>query len=456
MTKTWSEVVAGLSAHLGAPKFPRAVIGVELDFGVTHTTVLDVQTPKLWNANTIFSIGSMSKAFIAVAILKLIEQNPGNYFRSNDAGKALDRFVYLLGGMEPLGVQNNTNPDSERKRKIRLRHLITHTSAMKWFEAFTPNGVYPPTTAKPCAGSSDYIGSPGLTNECIYDYDERKWKPARTVPLSKVARHVMAQPLLPGLQPGAKLVYSNFDYILLGQIIEAATGQSFNKYLRTNVFNYLGMNDSFFVAQPPTPRDIPKIGEGVDARKLPRIADITMITPGEAKPPEIAPPLVADDSGRNPIWDERRRGWSLAWPEGGMYSTLKDLLTFLRMLRRNGATDKPGQPPFLQPTSVNLLLQPQLNDAQRECPPNCSNNQTMGLGLITGSTPTVGTGLTLNSVWSEGRFMTFMWMDPAKKISGVFLSQRLPNLGVVVPGDTSRAEGEAAINIFTGLATQLR
>lgn len=457
MTIQWSQVVAGMSEDLRTPKFPRAVLGVELNFGDTPAAVIDVETRKHWNANTIFSIGSISKAFIAVAILKLIEQNPGNYFGTNVASVALDKYVYQLGGMQPLGTANaETNPDYELKRQIKLKHLVTHTSAMKWFERFAPRLVIPRPAVLPCIGSSGYIGSPGLTNECIYDYDDRRWKPARTVTLSKVARHVMHQPLLPRTTPGTKVVYSNFDYILLGRIIEAATGSSFNRYLRTNVFDYLGMTDSFFVAQPPDARDTPKIGEGVNANKLPRIADITMITPGQVKPPEIARPLVADDRGRNAIWDERRRGWSLAWPEGGMYSTLRDLLTFLRMLRRNGQTDTAGQEPFLTQASIDLLMQRQVTDAEMGCAPDCSNVLTMGLGLITGSAPTIGTGLSVVSVWSEGRFMTFMWLDPVKQISGVFLSQRIPNLSVIVPGDNSRAEGEAAINKFTRLASDLR
>lgn len=336
--------------------------------------------------------------------------------------------------------------------------MLTHTSGLRWIEPYAPANLSPATTRVPCAGSSEYIGSPGLTNECIYDYDTDKWEMARTMPLAKVARHVMHQPLLPHAVPGQKFQYSNFDYILLGYIIERATGgASFNQYLRTQVFDPLGMGDSFFVAQPPNnPPYNTMLDEGVIEAQRKRIADIVLITDDLELPSEIAPPLVAD-VGRDNNFDERRRKWVLAWPEGGMYSTAKNLLAFLGMLRRNGRTDA-GQT-FLSADSVNLLLTNQLPASVGVCPPPCDNSVTAGFGIVGKQPAGINVGLPEGSIVGEGRFMTFMWLDRSRGISGVLLSQRLPNVLPKHPGgtlDNSRAIGEAAFITFAQLATQLR
>jgi CubicO group peptidase (beta-lactamase class C family) len=457
---SWDNVVAAMSDYVAHAKnrLPRVVLGVELALGERYDTVIERDSAGAWEANTIFSVGSMSKPFIATAILRLIEANPNNYFGTNIPSVALEKPVWTLSGLEELGGGRAKSERMVRpKQRILLKHLLTHTSGLRWIEPYTPANLSPATTHVPCAGSSEYIGSPGLTNECIYDYETDTWEPARTMPLAKVARHVMHQPLLSGAMPGQKFQYSNFDYILLAYIIERATGASFNQYLRTQVFDQLGMGDSFFVAQPPgDPRYDTMLDEGIIEAQRKRIADIVLITDNRQLPPEVAPPLVAD-AGRDNNFDERRRKWVLAWPEGGMYSTAKNLLAFLGMLRRNGRTDA-GQP-FLSADSVNLLLTNQLPASVVVCPPPCDNSVTAGFGIVGKQPAGISVGLPEGSIVGEGRFMTFMWLDVAKHISGVFLSQRLPNVFPNQPGgtlDNSRAIGEAAFITFTQLATQLR
>jgi len=44
--------------------------------------------------------------------------------------------------------------------------------------------------------------------------------------------------------PGTKWNYSNTGYILLGMLVEKVSGQSYSEFLRSNIFQPLGMNDS--------------------------------------------------------------------------------------------------------------------------------------------------------------------------------------------------------------------
>ncbi|MGB6717617.1 MAG: serine hydrolase, partial [Candidatus Acidiferrales bacterium] len=49
--------------------------------------------------------------------------------------------------------------------------------------------------------------------------------------------------------PGTKIEYSDLGFILLGDIVERLTGKTLDQYARENIFDPLGMNDSYF--NPP-------------------------------------------------------------------------------------------------------------------------------------------------------------------------------------------------------------
>ena len=46
--------------------------------------------------------------------------------------------------------------------------------------------------------------------------------------------------------PGTTFEYSNLGYTLLGRIIEAASGISYQKYITENIFKPLGMKDTTY------------------------------------------------------------------------------------------------------------------------------------------------------------------------------------------------------------------
>jgi CubicO group peptidase (beta-lactamase class C family) len=93
-------------------------------------------------------------------------------------------------------------------RPITLHNLLTHTS-----------------------------GLPNYTD--FGDYEATQMLPA--TPAELVARF-RDQPLL--FAPGSQYMYENSDYVLLGQIIEQVSGQSYADFLRAAIFEPLGMRDS--------------------------------------------------------------------------------------------------------------------------------------------------------------------------------------------------------------------
>ncbi len=136
---------------------------------------------------TKFRIGSVTKQFTAATILLLAER-----------GKlTLD---------DPLSKWIPSAP--ETWKPVTVRQLLSHTG-----------------------------GVPSFTD--ISEYATNKLRPE--TPAQSIA-HVADKPL--EFTPGEKFKYSNSGFVLLGWIVEVASGQSYEAFLRENIFKPLGMNDS--------------------------------------------------------------------------------------------------------------------------------------------------------------------------------------------------------------------
>jgi len=136
---------------------------------------------------TKFRLGSVTKQFTAAAILLLEER-----------GK--------LKTDDPVKKFMSDAPTAWEK--ITIYHLLTHTSGIPNFTSFP-------------------------------DYPSQK--PFAATPEKLVARF---RDKALDFQPGEKWSYSNSGYILLGYVLEKASGESYEKFLRENIFGPLGMKDS--------------------------------------------------------------------------------------------------------------------------------------------------------------------------------------------------------------------
>jgi CubicO group peptidase (beta-lactamase class C family) len=137
--------------------------------------------------NTKFRLGSVTKQFTAASILLLEER-----------GK--------LSVNDPL---KKFMPDAPAAwDKITIFHLLTHTS-----------------------GVADFTSLP----------DYSKIEPFATTPAKLIAL-IRDKPL--DFEPGAEWKYDNSGYVLLTYIIEKVTGDSYERFVRENIFLPLGMKDS--------------------------------------------------------------------------------------------------------------------------------------------------------------------------------------------------------------------
>jgi CubicO group peptidase (beta-lactamase class C family) len=135
----------------------------------------------------IFRIGSVTKQFTAVAVLQLVQQGK---VRLDDP---ITKYVSDL---------------DTRGQTITIEHLLTHTS-----------------------GIPSYTAIPNFEEVRV-----RKMSPRQIVAL------VDDQPL--EFAPGSQHKYSNTGYILLGMVIEKASGQSYADYMLEHVFKPAGMKDT--------------------------------------------------------------------------------------------------------------------------------------------------------------------------------------------------------------------
>lgn len=72
----------------------------------------------------------------------------------------------------------------------------------------------------------------------------------------------------PQWQPGSRFYYSCLNMILLGRMVEKASGQRLDKFCQERVFAPLGMSDTSFGPIPPSPRVVPS-----GARQIGQIED---------------------------------------------------------------------------------------------------------------------------------------------------------------------------------------
>ncbi|HLJ91891.1 MAG TPA: serine hydrolase domain-containing protein [Gemmataceae bacterium] len=143
----------------------------------------------------LFGIGSVSKAVTAVAVLKLVETGK---LRLQD--HAFD----VLKDLHPLPGQK----EDPRVRTITIRQFLNHTSG------------YESMPHKPEAAQAFGVKQENLTAD-------------------QIIRYRLGKPL--AYAPGTEAQYSNYGYLVLGQIIEHASGEPYADYVDRHVLRPMGI-----------------------------------------------------------------------------------------------------------------------------------------------------------------------------------------------------------------------
>jgi len=163
------------------------------------------------NGDSRFQVASMSKWITAWGIFTLVE-----------AGKLdLDKPVssYLTRWKLPKGAFDNDG--------VTIRRLLSHT-----------------------AGLTDGLGYAGFKpGQPVQRLEDSLTRAADASPGAEGAVRV-------GIKPGSEFKYSGGGYTLLQLLIEEVSGQTFNDYMRAQVFDKLGMTRSTFVLKDDEAQDV--------------------------------------------------------------------------------------------------------------------------------------------------------------------------------------------------------
>ena len=168
---------AVLLAKDGKVLFEKAYGEASKDFGVAN------------RADTKFNLGSMNKMFTAVAVAQLVER--GKLSFEDSLAKFLPEF-----------------PSKEAAQKIKIKHLLTHTSGL---------GSY---------------------------FNQKFMEASRARFRSVNDMMTLAEGETLAFEPGAKWAYSNTGMLVLGAVIEKVTGQSYFDYVRENIYKPAGMTNT--------------------------------------------------------------------------------------------------------------------------------------------------------------------------------------------------------------------
>jgi methyl acetate hydrolase len=316
--------------------------------------------------DTVFRIASMTKAITSVAAMQMVEQGK---LKLDEPVPAIDPTLaspQVLDGFDASGAAK-LRP---AKRPITLRHLLTHTAGFG-YDQWDPS-------------INRYIKAAGLA--------PRATGKVETIRLPLV------------FDPGDRWLYGiNTDWV--GRLVESTSGQPLDAYFRDKIFAPLGMKDSGY---QPTAEQRTR-----QARLYTRQPDGGLAL----QPLETVPEAPEFWSGGGPL-----------------YSTPRDYLTFLQMLLHGGAVN-----------GVRLLKPETVAEMHRNATGNipCGVLKTEmpavsnDVDLFPGAPLRWGLGYMLNveagpngrsagTVSWGGLFNTYYWLDPARKVTGLIMTQVLP------------------------------
>ncbi len=338
---------------------------------------MDLERGKPMREDTIFRIYSMSKPITAVALMMLAEEGliglDDNVSTHIPSWKELG--VYATGLPSIATTAAPTFLTTPPARPMKVVDLVTHTSGLTY----------------------------GFLNRTSVDRAYRRARiaePSAEGGLDAMIEHLATLPL--EFSPGTQWNYS-VAIDVMGYLVQKLSGTSFGEFLRTRLFEPLGMTDSGFWCPP---------------EKIDRFASCYMPRPGGGL-------QTQDDSGKSTYAAPP----SLESGGGGMVSTAHDYLRFCAMMLNGGTLDGVQ---ILSPKTVALFSLNHLPDnkelADMAPPGNFGESGYSGIGFSIGCGVNIDVAKTrlpgtLGEFFWGGAAATAFWIDPKEELAVVFMTQ---------------------------------
>jgi CubicO group peptidase (beta-lactamase class C family) len=306
--------------------------------------------------DSIFRIASMTKPITSLAVMMLVEK--GRIGLDDPVTKYVPDFARVRV-VTSFNEADRTYESRPPARPITIRHLLTHTSGIAY--AFTD---------------------------------------ARLAKLDDGKKQLWELPLLH--DPGDRFTYGP-NTAVLGIVVEKISGQTLDAFLKANIFDPLGMRDTFFA---------------VPAEKRARV--VTQHTRTKEGVIERPNPDTLQSAPRG---------------DGGLFSTASDYGRFMQLILNAG---RAGSVRLVSEATIQLMTSNQIGAMfVREQPsanllfakpfPFGGGKDKFGFGFQIETPPLAADGLrTAGSLSWGGIQNTHFWIDPKQQIAAAVLMQVLP------------------------------
>lgn len=321
--------------------------------------------------NDIFRIASQTKAITSTAVMMLWEEG---HFRLDDP---ISNYLPAFGEaqiLDTFNMEDTTYTTVPSENQITIRHLLTHTSGIGYGVIDGDERI---RMIYEKAGITDLFTTEPITIQ------------ESVTKLAKLPLHH---------EPGEKFTYSE-GLDVLGYFIEVVSGMPFDKFLRTRIFDPLGMDDTrFYLPESKHDRLVTIQQKDDDGEWSP--FPVTFYDP-----------------------DYPKTGAMTFFSGGaGLSGTVEDYAKFLQMYLNQGEY---AGTRFLSRTTVNFMMQNQVGDLLG----NSGKDYGLAFGLIDAEGETMGGRGSAGTFDWGGYFNTSYFADPQEGVIGLIYKQTRGSTG---------------------------
>ncbi|KJD33103.1 beta-lactamase [Tamlana nanhaiensis] len=314
--------------------------------------------------DAIFRIASQTKAITSTAVMMLWEEGK---FNLNDP---ISKYIPEFGKAQLLDTFNEADSSYTTKpaeNQITIKHLLTHTSGLGYGQ-IDGDAKFKKIYAK--AGVTDLFTTKPVTIEESVKI------------LAKLPLHH---------NPGERFTYSE-GLDVLGYFVEVISGMPFDAFLKSRIFEPLGMEDTQFY---------------LPESKYSRL--VTVQTKNDGAWEKF--PVTFYDT------DYPKKGAKTFFSGGaGLTSTAEDYAKFLQMYLNGGVYNGKR---LLSRTTVNTILTNQIPYINREI----GTSHGLAFGLIDKKAADLGGHGSEGTFQWGGYFNTTYFADPNEEFLGILLKQ---------------------------------
>ncbi len=348
-----------LNEYVSKEQIPGAVVLIVRNGKIAYHKAIgfsDLEKKTPLKKDDIFRIASQSKAITSLAVMMLWEE--GKFLLDEPLSKYIPEFANatVLKSFNPKDSSYTTEP---AKSQITIRQLLTHSSGIDY--AVIGSNEFKAIYAK--AGVPSGIGN---DRDMLGD----KIKILGKLPL----KH----------NPGERWTYG-LNHDVLGYLVEIWSGMSFDQFLKSRIFDPLGMKDTWFYLPKEKQNRLVALHQDKDGKAFKMKAGAyDEFTPDY---PNVQGTYFSGGAG--------------------LSSTVEDYAKFLQLFLNKGEYNGVR---LLSRKTVELMMLDQL--------PHLDNEYGLAFGLETSKNNN-------GSVYSEGSFSwggafnTQYWADPKENLIGL-------------------------------------